>query len=619
VKLGALVAIGLLALGGLARAQGTDPNAPTCGVARDLQLVSPAGLLHVLDPAAATIRRWWLTSGAAARPLTIEAGALAFAFLPARRSLIVAHADPQRLGLRTQDDRAAELPFATISADLGEICGLAATDDLVVVCVAHTHYVVLDASRRVVSEADVGALPEPNDPNAPLAHSWDGMAWDAAAETLFAIRTQGRFSAAIAVPLDAAGTLGEPEIVELGDPNGPALGDESLALSPDGSRLVAPDGLELSTDPLDFAVLPADAGGDAFLVGADVFHVGGAVGADCELSPGALDGASETLLHSGLIRSAAWQGRTWLLRGPAAAATLQSLSVGSGDLDRDRAPDAKDFFPLDRTTGSDWDRDGVEDPNDAIPTNATDWRDTDGDHVGDNADAFPKDPKEWKDSDHDGYGDHGDADPNNPLEHLDSDSDGTGDNSDAFKFDPLEQRDTDGDGVGDNGDAFLEIPALSLPPFGQTIATFDVAVTRGTGLAGFSPKAVTTSQVLTFYDDGRFSVCAPADCLAAKPLTGTFGVRWKHGKKLKLQLDTRSLSQLEKDFALSAAGLTPTDSTTPALTFYPKFVASAGVANLTKTGVTLTLRVRFAFKRDPPFSAGWRGAFSYRAKGTPAE
>lgn len=615
MKLPSLVAIGLLSLAGFARAQGTEPSAPTCAVARDPQWISPAGVLHVLDGAGSAIPRWTLSTGAAIAPLAIGRGALAFAYFPARDALVIEHSDPPRLSLRPLSPRAGEQPFAALE---GDPCGLATTDEYVIACVAHNHYFVFNSAGAPVADAYVGGV-------SATTHSWDGMAWDGDTRTLYATRTQGTFLGAIALLVDSNGTLGEATIVEPNDPNVPRR-DEPLSLLPDGERLVAPDGLILRTGPpLEIDVAPEDAPGDAFAIGSDMFSVGEALDTACALSTEDVDLSKDARLSSGAVRVAKWGGRAWLLRGAGATAKLQKLAPDSGDcdadpaqhdLDGDRACDDVDVFPFDPVTARDWDHDGVEDKQDAFPTNRSEWQDSDGDGVGDHKDAFPDDPNESLDSDGDGVGDHADAFPDNVHESVDSDSDGMGDNEDAFPLDPLEKSDADRDGIGDVGDAFPDDASQSIQPFGQPIGTIRISVKRGARLSGFSPSAVATSQLLTLFDDDRFQMCALAHCL-----TGTFALAG--GNKLKLGFDTASLSDLEREFAAEAAEIVANDDADPpssALTFYPKSVSSDGIAKLTKKGVvTLALRVRFGFKRATRGARGSLGAFVYRAKGTPAQ
>ncbi len=615
MKLPSLVAIGLLSLAGFARAQGTEPSAPTCAVARDPQWISPAGVLHVLDGAGSAIPRWSLSTGAAIAPLAIGRGALAFAYFPARDALVIEHSDPPRLSLRPLSPRAPEQPFAALE---GAPCGLAATNEHVIACVDHNHYVVFNSTGSLVREADVGGV-------SATTHSWDGMAWDGETRTLYATRTQGTFLGAIALPVTSDGTLHveEATFVEPNDPNVPR-GDEPLSLLPDGMRLVAPDGLILTTALFEIDVPPEDAPGDAFAIGDDVFSVGEALDTACALSTEDRDLSNDARISSGAVRVAEWDRRAWLLRGAGATAKLQKLAPDSGDsdahpahhdLDGDRADDDLDVFPFDPVTGRDWDHDGVEDKQDAFPTNNTEWQDSDGDGVGDHADAFPDDPNEALDSDGDGVGDHADACPDDPNESVDSDSDRVCDNEDAFPFDPLEQSDTDGDGMGDVGDAFPADASQSIQPFGQPIGTIAIAVTRRARLSGFAPGAVASSQFLTLFDDDRFKMCAVPNCV-----TGTFA--FARGNKLALHLDIASLSQLEREFAAEAAEIVANDHAdppSPALTFYPKSVSFDGVAKLTKKGVTLALHVRFGFKRATRGARGSLGAFVYRAKGTPAQ
>jgi hypothetical protein len=611
VKLRAAVILGLLAVAGSARAQG-DPNAPVCAVAHDPQLVTPAGVLHILDQPGGQILRWSLLAARARSSLAVDAGAIAFAYLAPRDSLVIAHSNPPTLKLRSLVETASEQPFFEIAPEDGEVCGLAATEEHVIVCVNHDHYLVLDASGELVGDTQVGDTAE-------VGHSWDGMAWDDETRTLYATRTQGGFIGAIAVSVDPGGALGEPEIVEPNDPNTPRA-DEVLSLLPDGSRLVAPDGLVLTTDPFAIAVAPTDAPGDAFAVGNDVFTMGAAADGACALRSADAHTVSAARISSGTTRTAERDGRVWTLRGDGASTAIREIRPGSGDLDHDGAPDSRDFFPLDPVSGLDWDRDGVADANDAFPTKSSDWRDSDGDGVGDNSDAFPKDQTEWSDRDHDG--DHADAFPDDPNESVDSDSDAVGDKEDSFPKDPLEQHDRDGDGVGDKGDAFPDDPLAAVQPFGTPTQVFAVEVRRPAYLWAFAPSVgpPASSQLLTLFDDGRFSLCAVADCEAGKYLTGAF-VRIGHsGRKLALHFDVATLSALEPVFGAAGAEIVAADTAdppSPTLTFVPKSIASDGVAMLTRRGVTLSLRVRLHFKRDALGARGTRGALLYRGTGTP--
>jgi len=594
--------IGLLALAGPARAQTTPPAAPpTCGVARDPQLVSPAGVLHVLDHSGSQILRWSLPANGARPPLSIDPDAVAFGYLAEVDKLVIAR--PGGLTLRSLVEAADEEEFVTFGAEDGELCGLATTERHVIACVSHNHYLVFDSSGELVADADVGDAD-------PSAASWDAMAWDGATRTLYATRTQGTLLGAIALPIDENGALGEPSFAEPNDPNTPHQA-RVLSLLPDGTRLIAPDGLILSTDPFAIAVAPKDAPGDAFAIGDEVFSVGDASGTACALSThdGAL--AAHALISSGTVRTAERNGRVWLLHGDGATAALSELHPGTGDLDRDHALDGHDFFPLEPVSARDWDRDGVDDKHDALPTKVADWLDTDGDRVGDSVDAFPKDLHEWVDSDLDGVGDHADAFPDRPTETLDSDSDGKGDNEDAFKLDPLEQEDADEDGFGDNGEFEFG------DPLGTPMASFDVEVKRAARLSGFASSLSTSSQVLTLFDNDRFALCALADCL-----TGSFERTGRAGTKLKLHFDIASRSRLEPVFAAAGAEIVAADTAdppSPTLSFVPKSVTSDGVAKLTKQAVTLSLRVTFAYKRAEVGARGTRGAFVYRAKGTPEE
>lgn len=345
-----------------------------------------------------------------------------------------------------------------------------------------------------------------------------------------------------------------------------------------------------------------------------MFSVGEELEAGCELSTEDGELSEDARLSSGVVRTAEWNGGAWLLQGSGASAKLRKLRPGTGDRDGDGAADEIDVFPLDPVTSRDWDHDGIDDENDAAPTDAGDWQDSDGDKVADNKDAFPDNPKEWKDSDEDGVGDHADAFPDDPERSLDTDSDGVDDESDAFAYDPLEQSDSDEDEVGDN--------AERDPPFGAPTAVFDLQLKVAARLAGFEPSATTTNPLLILYDNDRFKICELADCLDTDSVSGTFQRKGRTGKTLKLHFDVRSLSKLLVDFAFEASALVPREAADPRTSpyfFVPKAVDSAGVAKLTRKGVTLALRARFSYKREPRFSAGWKGAFVYRAKGVPVE
>jgi hypothetical protein len=290
----------------------------------------------------------------------------------------------------------------------------------------------------------------------------------------------------------------------------------------------------------------------------------------------------------------------WLLHGDGATAALSELHPGTGDLDRDHALDGHDFFPLEPVSARDWDHDGVDDKHDAFPTKPTEWLDTDGDGVGDTADAFPNDP---------------DRSTN------DRDSDGTDDDTDVFPIDPLEKIDSDEDGVGDEGDAFDDDDTQWLEPLGTPIESFDVEVKRAAHLSQFTPMGATSSQLLTLFDSNRFELCDPTDCEATS-LTGSFTRIGRTQNRLALDLDTAMMSRLEPVFAAAGAEIVAADTAdppSPTLSFVPKSVTSDGVAKLTKQGVTLSLRVTFAYKRAEVGARGTRGAFVYRAKGTPAE
>ena len=141
---------------------------------------------------------------------------------------------------------------------------------------------------------------------------------------------------------------------------------------------------------------------------------------------------------------------------------------------------------------------------------------------------------------------------------------------------------------------------------------------RGAHLGGFTPSRVEAPALVELFDDDRFRLTIPGK----GPTTGTFDLKGGGGSKLRLHFDIRSLSQLEREFALEAAEIVASDDSdppSPTLTFYPNRVDSAGVANLTQKGVAVSLRVTFGFKRDPRGAPGSRGSFLYRGKGTPAE
>ena len=611
MKLRAACLAGLLAVSPSARAADPAPSVAVCAVARDPQLVAPSGVLHVLDRAGSSIERWSLATRAALPPIGVGAGAVAFAYLAARDALVIEYGAPARLTLRPLGGRATEQPFVTFSATDGEACGLAASGDLVIACVDHTHYVAFNAAGEETSDLRVGAVPD-------TTHSWDGMVWVDETRTLYAARKQGTSRSAIALNVDEAGNLGPASVLPI--VGGSAdLEDEFPVLLPDHSRLLAPDGLVIETAPFTPALVPDVATGEAFSAGDTVFYVGDSLDAGCALLSAETPLASGALLVPGLVRSVSWQGRSWLLRGSGATATLGVVKPGSGDLDSDHSPDSRDFFPFDRVAGRDWDRDGVADKDDALPTNPSDWRDTDGDGVGDLTDVFPDDPNESADSDGDGVGDHADACPDDPDGSVDSDSDGVCDEpgADAFPTDPLEQADSDGDGVGDHGDAFPDDPSRQIAPFGGVTQVFDVDVKRAVYLWGFAPASTTTPMFLVLYDDGRFALqTASSD----PPLLGTFARRGASGKKLLLHFEIASLSRLEPEFAAAASAIADAaaDPNSPSLGFTPKSVASDGVAQRTVKGVTLSLRVRFAFARDSVTAPAARGSFVYRAKG-PAE
>jgi hypothetical protein len=619
-------------------------------VATDQQLVSPAGVLHVLD--GAQILRFSLLSASARPALTLDSNADALAYLPALDSLVIARdADPPELTLRPLLDDANEVPFAEEAlADPNSLCGMTTTDQQVVLCTNHNHYLVLDAAGEIVSEADVGDFiepnaPDPNDPNAPVPQvqpSWDDMAWDGVTRTLYSVRNQGKLFGAFAVPIDPTGQLGEPAFADPNDildtfppddpgkpdPNAPRTA-QRLTLVRGGTHLIAPDGLEIATDPFQITTLPQLAKGELFELGDGIVTLGGAVGtAGCALRSSDLGLAEGALVSTGPIRSAERNGRAWILRGAAADAIVTEVFPQTGDLDRDHAPDSRDFFPFERSTGRDWDRDGIPDPNDAFPTNSKEWLDSDGDKVGDNEDAFPNDPTEQKDTDGDGVGDHADGCPDdlgdpNATTNSDSDSlDGAPlcDDQDAFPFDPLEQVDSDGDGVGDNGDADPEDPAVQYAPFGTPTDSFQVTVKRDARLSGFPHEVTTDSELLILFDDDRFALCAPADCEPGMALTGTFERRGKSGNKLKLVFDTAVMSKLELAFGQAGAELVAADTAdppSPTLTFHPNRVTSTGSATLGRKGASLGLRIDFRYGRDPG-GRGTRGVFLYRAKGPPA-
>jgi hypothetical protein len=570
------------------------PPAPVCGVARDPQLVTATGVLHVLDVATTQILRWSLSTGTALPALTVNADVVAFAALPARKSLVIAHSAPPRLTLRALSGVSAEQPFFLLDPN-AVLCGLGATDSFVVACVDHAQYLVLDSQGNLIDQEPIGTAA------AGTTHSWDGMAWDAALSTLFAARVQGIARSEIAVPIGSNGALGTPTVLDQHDAD-ETIPDELLTLSADGTRLTAPDGLVLATEPFDVDTLPEAASGDVFQVGDDLFTVGAATESGlsgCALSAESAELLPQALLGPVLVRSAAFNGKTFLLRGDAPTATLHKLRT-TGDLDGDFAPDAQDVFPLDAVVGKDWDRDGVDDKTDAFPTNKNEWQDSDGDGVGDNEDKFPHDPTKWQD-------------PSAP----DSDSDGVPDATDAFPDDPLEQLDSDKDGVGDHGDFEPNDPAVSREPLGPITAVFDLDVGSRAKLLGFSAQVASTGAG-TFGMDAshRFVLNLPS----GEQLLGSYTKVGKSGKTLKLALDVAALSQVEPDFAAAGASIVANDTAnppSPVLSFVPRAVLGDGTAKLTKKGISVSLRVRFSFVRDPRGGRGSHGALLWRADGTP--
>lgn len=625
-----------MGIGALARAQQTEPTAPTCSVSSDPEIVSPAGVLHVLQDA--QILRFSLLAGSARPPLSLADSADELAFLPPLNALVIARADPPSLSLRSLMDDADELPFAEEAlSDASSLCGMTTTDQQVVVCVDHNHYLVLNAAGEVVSEADVGdfiAPEEPNDPNDPNAPppvdipSWDDMAFDAVTRTLFSVRNQGHLLGAFAQPVDTDGTLGDaassdPNALGVFDPLDPNAPDpnapraaQPLSLA-SGGRLIAPDGLELSTDPFEITQIPQLAQGQLFALGDAVVTLGGASGTNgCGLTSEDLGLAKGALVSTGPIRTAERQGREWIVRGDGADATVSELFPGTGDLDRDHSPDSRDFFPFEHAAaGRDWDHDGIPDPNDAFPTKLDEWLDSDGDKVGDNEDAFPDDPNEQVDSDGDGVGDKEDGCPNDPSGTSDLDGDSVCDDTDAFPIDPLEQTDDDEDGVGDNAEA-------QDTELGEPIALYQVSVKRDARLRGFSHETTTDSELLILFDNDRFELCAPADCEAEAGLTGSIVKRNQSGTRLGLELDIAAMSALEPVFAEAGAELVAADQAdppSPTLTFYPDQVTSKGSVTLGKKGATLSLQLDLRYDRGARGARGARGRLVYKAKGPPAD
>src|SRR5262249_49881430 len=156
--------------------------------------------------------------------IPLDSSADALAFLPALNALVIARkTDPPELTLRSLMDDANEVPFAEDALqDFDDLCGMTTTDRQVVVCVDHNHFLVIDASGEVVSDADAGDFIEPpelDDPSAPpppVIPSWDDMTFDGVTRTLFTVRNQGKLLGAFAVPIDVDGTLGEASFA---DPN----------------------------------------------------------------------------------------------------------------------------------------------------------------------------------------------------------------------------------------------------------------------------------------------------------------------------------------------------------------------------------------------------------------
>ena len=616
-RLASALLLASLALPSALRADSTPAPTPVCSVARDPQLVTPAGTLNVLDLASGEVWSWALPTRSAQPTLSVGSDVVGFAFLSAREDLVVAHSTPPRLTLHSDAEATAAEPLAILPAD-SVICGLAATDAFVVACIDHDQYLVFDGSGTLLDRETVSPVTDPNTP------SWDGMAWDPNAQTLFAARVQGTARSAIAVPIGADGALGEAQVVPM-DAAAAPLANELLALSPDASRLTAPDGLTLTTAPFALQTLPEEAGGDVMTIAGERFTVGAATTfglSGCALKAETTPLSAHALLSPVLVRSAEWQGNVYLLRGPLASASLAKLRLGTGDLDSDHAPDAQDVFPLDPVVGKDWDHDGIPDKTDAFPTNKNEWQDTDGDGVGDNEDAFPTDPKEWKDSDHDGVGDNEDAFPFNPNEWKDSDGDGAGDNPndpahDAFPDDPLEQHDTDGDGVGDNGDAFPDDPTRWVEPFGAITAVFALELRQNAGLTGFKDgQGSRGAAVFALMDSNRFLLNLPS----GEQLLGTTAPVGKSGRKLALEFSIASLSALELDFAPLGAAIVANDTAnppSPPLALIPQTVLTDGVLQFTKKGISLSLRARFAFTRGASKARGSHGGIIFRATGTP--
>jgi hypothetical protein len=643
LRAGLLLGLCLLAIPVLterARAQTTPPppEPPTCSVARDPQLVLQTGrtqgLLLVLDRSKSVVHRWLLPSGTPKADLPLAAGATHFAFLQSRNALVIAHAGSQRVTLRTLADNAMEQSFFVPAQADGEICGLGTTDAQVVLCVNHNQWIVFDdAGERLddpnaptlVGTADLTLDPnEPNDPNAPPPppppHSFDGMFWDPNSATMFALRTQDAFAEGLSVPIDAEGAVGDVGVV---DPDGDA-GDtleDSLELTPSPlGGFITPAGLTFDPDAGEIGFPDPDAPAEPFVVGENVFFVSpppddpnSPLPADqCLLDTGDLALSGQRFLHSGLIRTVSFLGKTFVLREAATTPILLQLRLDSGDIDGDLALDENDFFPIDRAAGNrDSDHDGVENADDQMKFDKSGWRDADGDGVDDANDAFPNDPKESVDADGDGVGANADCDDHDKLESFNSDSDTLNgvplcDRDDAYPFDPLGQL------PGDIG-----TPGTS----GSPTDAFSVTVKRGAKLFLFKDaSAVTQLGTLTLFDSDEFELCMNP-CGPSDLLSGTATPKGKSGKKWVLAFDKASMSKLESKFATAAADIVtndPADPPSAPLTFVPKSVTSDGTLKRTKSGASLLLNVRFAFQRPERLARGSRGMFVFRANGTPA-
>lgn len=618
--LAALLLTGSLCAAALAHAQGSEPSAPVCTVARDPQWVTPAGELHVLDAATSSVLRWSLGTRAALASLPITPGGVASAYVSAHNSLVTARATPNRLTVRPLVDKAPEKVMAQLPT--GALCGLGATDELVIACLrndAEVSYLVYPtaspSTSPLVRVDGVGEVRVPPPPAAILP-SWDSMAWDAETRTLYVVRNQVFLLGAFALRVGEDGQLGEVSpLAEPSDPNS-VRANETLTLLPDG-RLFAPDGLLVNTSPELAIAADGDRTGNAFAIGADVLRLGSPVTRGCALAADATELHPDARVSTGPLRTAYWRGRAYLLIGSGATATLRALRAGTGDLDGDRAGDATDVFPLEPVTRRDWDHDGVADVEDAAPTQVGDWLDSDGDKVADNADKFPDDPNESRDSDGDGVGDHEDQFPDDPTRSADADSDGADDDEDFAPYDPLEQTDQNDNGVGDNAD--------HDPPFGEPAEAFDVQVDRRAGLLGFSPEGDRARLVLVLYDNGRFKLCEPASCLGGTPrdfLGGTFERRGRAGKRLTLRFDVATMSRLWQDFAFEASGFVPLVDPDPRgspFFFVPRKVFSSGSATLGPKGVTFGLSLRLGYPRPKTFDPGARGGVTWRGKGAQIE